>query len=578
MALDGIFLSRIRDEIESRVLQFRVEKVQQPAKDQVVLVFRGKGGAQRLLVCVRSDSPRVHFTAQAIENPAAPPMFCMLLRKHLTAAKLTDVRQQALDRLLFLDFDATNEIGDPVRLSLCVEIMGTYSNLILIGPDGKIIDSIKRIDYAASSTRQVLPALPYVLPQPQNKLCLETCAPGDVTARLLQTPHKLLPSALLAAVQGISPIVARELAFRVNGEDAAVEDLTAHQTASLEAALAAIQSGLHRDTAVYLVPDDAGAPKELSFLPILQYGAARQSVAYDSASTLLDDFFSERDRVSRLHQRGKELLRTLSNLTDRTARKLALQRKELAACADRDTLRLYGELITANLHTLQKGSRSYTVTNYYDGMKPLTVPADPARTPLENANRYYKEYRKAQTAEAMLTKLIAEGESELAYFESVQDALSRADSDAELAAIREELHAGGYLKKAGKKQKSKPLDVLRFRSSDGYQILVGRNNLQNDRLSLKTARKTDLWLHVQGFPGSHVILEAQNGEVSDRAIEEAAAIAAYYSRARESSLVPVDYTRVKELKKPVGAKPGKVIYHTYYTIIVKPEKAVREKE
>ena len=572
MALDGIFLSKIKDEIEQRALQFRVEKVQQPTRDEIVLVFRGKGGAQRLLICVRSDSPRVHFTGQAIENPAAPPMFCMLLRKHLTAAKLTSVRQQQLDRLLFLNFDATNEIGDPVKLTLCVEIMGTYSNLILIGPDGKIIDSAKRVDYAASSVRQVLPALPYVLPEPQDKLCLETSTPSDVTARLMRTPHKLLSSALLSAVQGVSPIITRELAFRVTGEDAAVEDLTAGQFSALEALLETVKAGLHRDAKVYLVPDETGAPKELSFLPVLQYGAARQSVAYDSASRLLDDFFAERDRVARLHQRGKELLRALSNLTDRTVRKLTLQRKELDACADRETLRLYGELITANLHALKKGSTSYTVLNYYDDMRELTIPADPARSPLENANRYYREYRKAQTAEAMLTKLIAQGESELAYFESVQDALSRADTDAELAAIREELHAGGYLKKAGKKQKSKPLDFLRFRSSDGYQILVGRNNLQNDRLSLKTARKSDLWLHAQGVPGSHVIVEAQAGEVSDRAIEEAAAIAAYYSRSREAPLVPVDYTRVKELKKPVGAKPGKVIYHTYFTVIVKPEK------
>lgn len=571
MALDGIFLSKIKDEIEARVLSFRVEKVQQPTRDEVVLVLRGRGGAQRLLICVRSDSPRVHFTAQTIENPAAPPMFCMLLRKHLTSAKLTGVRQQQLDRLLFLDFDATNEIGDPVRLTLCVEIMGTYSNLILIGQDGKIIDSAKRIDYAASSVRQVLPGLPYVLPQPQDKICLETAQPSDVTARLLRTPHKMLSSALLSVVQGISPIIARELSFRVTGEDAVVSDLTAAQTEQLERLLSSVKNSLHSDPAVYLVPDENGTPKELSFLPILQYGAARQAAEYDSASALLDDFFSERDRVTRLHQRGKELLRTLSNLIDRTARKLTLQRKELSACANRETLRLYGELITAQMHTLQKGSSSYTVENYYDDMKQLTIPADPACSPKENANRYYKEYRKAQTAQGMLTKLIAEGESELAYFESVQDALSRADTDAELSAIREELHAGGYLKKVGKKQKSKPLDFLRFQSSDGYSILVGRNNLQNDRLSLKTARKSDLWLHTQSVPGSHVIVQAKDGEVSDQAIEEAAAIAAYYSRARASSLVPVDYTRVKELKKPVGAKPGKVIYHTYYTILVKPQ-------
>lgn len=577
MALDGIFLSRVKDEITQRVLQFRVEKVQQPTKDEIVLVFRGKGGAHRLLICVRSDSPRVHFTTQTIENPAAPPMFCMLLRKYLTAAKLTAVRQRELDRILFLDFDATNEIGDPTKLTLCVEIMGTYSNLILIGENGEIIDSVKRIDYAASAVRQVLPGLPYVLPQAQDKLCLETATPQQVLERLSLTPHKLLSGAILNAVQGISPIVARELAFRVGGEDLTPAELDAAQTKRLSDVLQQIRDGLHRDTAVYMVLDENEQPKELSFLDIFQYATARQVRTFDSASALLDAFFSERDRVSRLHQRGKELLRTLSNLTERTARKLSMQQKELAACADRETLKLYGELITANLHRLQKGSRVYDVENYYDNMQVLHIPADPAKTPLENATRYYKEYRKSKTAEVMLTKLIAEGEAELAYFESVQEALSRADSDAELSAIREELHGGGYIKKSGKKGKQKPLDFLRFRSTDGYSILVGRNNLQNDRLSMKLANNNDMWLHTQGFPGSHVVIENQSGEVSDQSIEEAASLAAYYSKARESSRVAVDYTRVRELKKPVGAKPGKVIYHTYYTILAKPDKALAER-
>ena len=576
MALDGIFLSRIKDEIEARVLQFRVEKVQQPTRDEILLVFRGRGGAHRLLICVRSNSPRVHFTAQTIENPAAPPMFCMLLRKHLTAAKLVGVRQQALDRILFLDFDATNEIGDPTKLTLCIEIMGTYSNLILIGENGNIIDSVKRIDYAASSVRQVLPGLPYVLPEPQDKICLETAMPQAVLQRLAQFPNKLLPGAILNAVQGISPIVARELAFRVADDDVTFGMMNEAQKTHLLELLSRVKNGLHQETTVYMVLDENEQPKELSFLNICQYGPARQVRAFDSASLLLDAFFSERDRVTRLHQRGKELLRTLSNLTDRTARKLAMQQKELEACADRETFRLYGELITANLHRLQKGARVYDVENYYDNMTVLHIPADPAKSPLDNANRYYRDYRKAKTAEVMLTKLIADGQAELAYFESVQDALSRADSDAEISAIREELHAGGYLKKSGKKGRPKPLDFLQFRSSDGYHILVGRNNLQNDRLSMKVANNNDMWLHTQSVPGSHVIIENIGGEVSDRSIEEAAVLAAYFSKARESSLVPVDYTKVRELKKPVGAKPGKVIYHTHYTIIVKPDKALAE--
>ncbi len=574
MALDGIFLSKIRDEIVSRALDSRVDKIQQPTRDEIILVLRGRNGAQRLLICVRSDSPRVHFTAQTAENPAAPPMFCMLLRKHLSAAKLIGVRQQELDRLLFLDFDAANEIGDRVSLTLCVEIMGTYSNLILIGPDGKILDAAKRIDFAASSVRQILPGLPYVLPAPQDKLCLETAGVAPVLERLRQTPGKLLSGALMNAVQGISPIIARELTFRAAGDDVPVNTLSEPAWHALETQLQKIKDHLHRETSVCMVCDENGAPKELAFLEILQYGPSRKTELFASASELLDVFFAERDRTVRLHARGKELLRTLSNLTDRTARKLAMQQKELAACADRETLRLYGELITANLHTLEKGSVFYEVPNYYDNLAVLRIPADPALSPKENANRYYRDYRKAKTAEVMLAKLIEQGETELAYFASVLDALSRADTQAELDAIRLELTEQGYLKaKGGKKQRlQKALPPLEFRTTDGFRVLVGRNNVQNDRLSLKTANKTDLWLHTQGFPGSHVILETDGEEPSDTAIEEAAVIAATYSKAADSSLVPVDYTPVKKLKKPVGAKPGKVIYHEYFTIMVKPDK------
>ena len=574
MAFDGIFLSRIKDEIEARVLGLRVEKIQQPSRDEIVLVFRGKGGAHRVLLNVSSGRARIHFTSQQPENPAAPPMFCMLLRKHLSSAKLVAVRQLGLDRILFLDFDATNEIGDRVKRTLCLEIMGTYSNLILISGENKILDSAKRIDYASGASRHILPGLVYELPAQQEKLCLETESEEAVFDRILNQKNKLLSSAALFAVQGISPVIAREIAFRVCGNDLCVGDLDEAQKETLIGLLRKIKQGLHHETAAFLVPDEAGQPKDLAFLEILQYGSSRVCRRFETASLLLDCFFSESDRVTRLHQRGRELLKTVSNHTERTIRKLALQKKELEACADRETLRLYGELITANLHRLQKGSVFYDVENYYDGMRVLRIAADPAKTPLENANRYYKDYRKAQTAERILTEQIAAGEAELGYLESVSDALSRAETAAELDLIREELAEQGYLKRRGaKKQKqTKPLPPLEFETTDGYRVFVGRNNLQNDRLSLKIANRADLWLHVQGFAGSHVIVENQGGAVSDQAIEEAAVIAATFSKAADSSLVPVDYTPAGKLKKPSGAKPGKVIYHEYHTILVKPDK------
>ena len=320
---------------------------------------------------------------------------------------------------------------------------------------------------------------------------------------------------------------------------------------------------------------DRAAPKEIASMRIYQYEGAFECRKYDSASALLDGFYAERDRAARLQQRGRELFKALHNLNDRTLRRVTVQKDELRQSVDRDRFRLWGELITANLHRLQKGSESYTVENYYDNMTPLTIRVDPALDPTQNANRFYKEYRKAKTAEAILTERIAQGEAELQYFDSVLDALSRAETERELSAIREELSEGGYLRrKSGKKlQKQKPLPPMTFRSSDGYRILVGRNNTQNDRLSLKTANKRDWWFHTQQSPGSHVILETVDGEAGDTAMEEAAMIAATFSKAKDSSLVPVDYTRVKQLKKPVGAKPGKVIYHEYFTMIVSPDKA-----
>lgn len=576
MALDGIFLSKVCDELRESAVGLRVDRVQQPGRDEVVLVLRGKSGVFRLLICVRADSPRIHFTSHSVQNPAVPPMFCMLLRKYLTAAKITAVRQRELDRVVFIDFDATNEIGNKVKLTLCTEIMGKYSNLILINGEGKVVDSIKRVDLSTSSVRQILPGIEYKLPPKQDKLCLENAQAEEVVQRIALLENKYLSSAVLECVQGVSPVAAREVAYKAVGEDVFVSSLTEAQKEKLCAVLDGIKASLHKDKKVFMLLENENKPKDMCFMSVGQYGSALTVREYESPSFLLDDFFFERDRINRITHRGQELFKLLNTLLERTARKLNLQREELKQCADREKLRLFGELITANLHSLQKGSYVYEVANYYDSMNILRIPCDPALTPTENANKYYKEYRKSKTAEVMLKKLIEQGEAELVYFESVLDELSRADSDSEQAAIRQELSEGGYLKtkNTAKNRPQKALAPIEYRSSDGYRILVGRNNIQNDRLSLKTAAKSDVWLHTQSFPGSHVIIVSQNGEVSDRSIEEAAVIAACHSKASESSLVPVDYTRVKALKKPVGAKPGKVIYHEYYTITVNPDKTL----
>lgn len=578
MALDGIFLSKLKDELKEIIVGLRVDKVNQPTKDEIVLSLRGKGCAYSLLCCVRADSPRLHLTAHKISNPPTPPMFCMLLRKYLTGAMIKDIRQLSLDRVIFIDFDATNEIGDRIELTVCMEIMGKHSNFILLS-EGKVIDSIKRIDFSTSSVRQILPGLQYKFPPLQDKLNIETESVDSVYNRVVSYENKYLSSAVMMSVEGVSPIIAREISHRVCFGDEEVSSLGDVQLEMLKNELKIMKENLHKADGFYMLITAEGKPKDLSYIDIKQYDDSFSVKKYDSASELLDDFYYERDRINRINHRGHELIKLMTNLVERTARKLSIQREELKKCADREQLKLYGELIVANLYQLQKGTSFYEVQNYYDDCKLIKIPCDPALSPTENQKKYYKEYRKAQTAEEMLTKLIAEGENELLYLESVLDEISRADTDSEISAIRMELSDAGYIKNIkGKKQKQpKELPPLEFRTSDGFRVLVGRNNVQNDKLSLKVASKSDMWLHTQKIPGSHVIIFGDGRDISDEAIEEAAVIAAYHSKARDSSLVPVDYTRVKALKKPNGAKAGMVIYHEYYSIIVNPDKDAVEK-
>lgn len=573
MALDGIFLHFLKQEIEREALGARVEKVSQPSKEELVLSLRNRTGAYKLLLSVRSNSPRVHFTKYAPDNPQTPPMLCMLLRKTLVGAVLTGLRQAGLDRVLFLDFDASNEIGDRVHPSLCIEIMARHSNIILLDENGTVIDAVKRIDAAKSSVREILPGVPYELPPAQDKVNLLQEDARAAYERVLAQGEARLSAALLHSLQGVSPIVCRELANRAAGEDLLVSSLSLAQKSillqELEALLKRVRGGSPEPE---MVLDQEGKPVDFAFLPVGQYGSLMHVRAYPELSALLDDFYTERDRAERTKQRAQDLFRLLTSTMERITRRLNAQRAELAASEDREELRIRAELINAYQYTLEKGAPFYDVENYYDENRILRIPADPALTPARNAQKYYKEYRKAQTAQRVLTEQIAAGEQELQYIESVFDALSRSQSERELAEIREELAAGGYLKRrrSAKQKAPKALPPMEFCTDDGFSILVGRNNVQNDKLSLKMAAKNDLWLHTKNIPGSHVILVTGGRELSGEALVQAAQLAAWFSRARESSSVPVDYTPVRMLRKPQGARPGKVIYDTYRTLSVRP--------
>lgn len=582
MALDGIFLNLIKEEIKREALGARVEKVHQPAKNEIVLAMRSRSSAFRLLLSCSGNAPRIHLTAFAPDNPQNPPMLCMLFRKHLTGAILEDVTQLGLDRVLFLHFNATNEIGDRVKRVLVVEIMAQHSNIILLDERDVIIDSVKRVDHLHSSVREVLPGLSYALPPAQSKLETTKSENEEIITAICAQEGKHLSAALLAVMQGMSPILCRELAFRAFGEDVAV-------TQGLDFSMLSIQLDFVRHMietntpAPCAVCDTAGKWLDFSFLPVTQYGNAGECRYYESLCALLDAFYYERERFARTKSKAEDLFRFASNAIERTTRKINHQKADLLQNENREEKRIFAELIQANLYRLEKGSVHYVVENYYDNYKEMKIPAKPHLTPVQNAQQYFKEYRKAQTAEGILKEQIAAGEADLAYFFTVQDALSRSETERELSEIRDELQSGGYLKRknvrgSGKQKKQSPLPPLQFTSPDGFFVFVGRNNVQNEKLSMKTAQKTDLWFHAQKMPGSHAVLSLEGREPTVAAIEFAASLAAYYSSGRQSGSVNVDFTEVKNLKKPGGSKPGFVIYHVYQTIQVAPLMPERQNE
>lgn len=576
MALDGMFLSFMCKSVSEALVGSKVDKIHQPGKNELVFIMRTRGGMHKLYFSADANSPRFCVVESTPENPQTPPMLCMLLRKRLVGATLLSVEQYGLDRIVFFNFDATNEIGDKVKLTLAVEIMAQHSNVILFDKDNdnRIVDALRRVDAQTSSFRLVLPGAQYKLPPAQDKLDLRETEPANACQRILSLENAKLSVAIIKSLQGVSPLLSRELAYRACGDDKAVAQLTTDDKMSLFTEISSLKTMLlSGEILPSIVLDETNKPMEFSFMPITQYGEALKVISKPDVFLLLEGFYSERDRALRTRSKAWELFKAIDNLIERTARKLNNQREDLKRCADREEIKIKAELITASQYMLQKGSSVYEVFNYYTN-EYVKIEVDPAITPSQNAQKLYKEYHKACTAEDMLIKLIEEGEQDLAYLESVRDMLSRATLEREFAEIKEELISQGFIKpkKTGKKQiKKQALQPLEFKTSQGLTVLVGRNNLQNDKLTFKTGRKGDIWLHAQKCPGSHVLLLAEGGEVPDDAIVEAAEIAAYYSSAREGTVVTVDYTDVKNIKKPNGAKPGFVVYYTYYSVNVKPK-------
>ncbi len=575
MALDGGFLYCLATELRETLRDARIDKIHQPSREELVMALRSKSGTYKLYFSARVQSPRVHLVEKTPENPAAPPMFCMLLRKRLGGGKLLSIRQDGLERVLYFDFDCVNELGDHVTLTVAAEMTGRHSNILLIEGD-KIIDAIKRVDFAMSEVRPLLPGVAYTPPAPFADRLSPLDHDGKAIADAVKNGRGGELSAALAAVtQGFSPLICREIAsLTLRRGQKSCDEMTEDEWERLAFYIDRVRSTLldGERRVPYILKKD-GTPLEFSYTLITQYGLSAVGAEMASLSALLEAFYSDKDHAERLRARSHDTLKVLVNASSRIERKLSRQREELARSTEREQKRLYGDMLMSQTYAVPVGATSAELINYYDeNGGTITVPLDPALSAAQNAQRYYKEYRKAQTAERVLAEQIAAGERELRYIDSVLDALSRVTSAAEVEEVRAELIDGGYLRRTDKRKKApvaqKP---LLFTSSDGFTIAVGRNNIQNDQLTLKTARGRDVWFHVKDMPGSHTVVFTEGVEPPEQTLREAAILAATHSKAAQSSGVPVDYTLIKHVHKPSGAKPGMVIYEHQQTVYVTPD-------
>ncbi len=577
MAFDAGMLACSLAEIREKALGARIEKIFQPERDEIILQMRSLEGGKRLLINAGSNNPRIGFTAEQKENPMTPPMLCMLLRKHLQGAKLSDIRQAGFERVAYLEFETRDEMGFPCKKYLIAEIMGKYSNLIFANEDQKIISALRQVDFSTSALRQVLPGMTYELPPKQEKCDPLTVTEEDFAKMLSAAGEKASDKWLLSSFLGISPAIAREISFRASGKT----DLPVHLCDAkklCEAFFEMIEKIKEKRFSPGIVLCD-GVPVEYAFCELLQYGSSFAQQRYESAGQCLDEFFHTRDREQHLRQRASDVLRILTNADNRIRKKLELQRAELKDCEKGEEYKKWGDLITANLYQLSRGMTRAELIDYEDyredgSFGKVTVTMDGRLSPAANAQVCYKKYNKSKTARVELTRQIELGEAELKYIDTVFDSLTHAETSADLTEIRDELYRSGYASKMKHYTLSKKAanpTVAQFVTSGGYRVLCGKNNLQNEYITHKLAGKNDYWFHVKNLPGSHTVMLCGGEEPSERDFTEAAEIAAYFSKGSGGQNVEVDYTLVRNVKKPAGSRPGLVIYHTNWSCIVTPD-------
>lgn len=575
MPFDGILTNSVAKELNKTLSGGRIGKIHQMGRDALVIQIRAGGDNYRLLISCNATSARIQLTERQFENPEIPPVFCMLLRKHLSGGIIKGFNTNGYERIITIDAEVFDDLGDRSIKSLVVEIMGRHSNILLLNKDNKIIDAMKHVDHEVNRIRELLPARTYILPPAQDKLNPDS---ADTYEKLINTASqsgRKIESFLLDKLQGFSPVLCREICFRADiDESKPANELTFSQMTQLMKVLKDFMSELNYKSFSPVLIMDAGE-KAIDFhcVELTQYSVKKN---YDTISSVVEAFFSLKNSREFNTQRSLDLQKTVTKLIEKCEKRLAINLLTHEENKDFDSYRLFGELITANIYAISKGMEKASVVNYYsDSGDTVDIPLNKDKSPQQNAQQYFKKYNKARTAFLYAEKEIGSLKDEISYLESILFSIENTDGADQLQEIRIELFEQGYTKSTGQKG-NKPQSIKaipeKIISKDGYEIFIGHNNKQNDKLTLKTSRNEDIWLHIKNFAGSHVVVKADGKEIPDSTIVEAAEYAAWFSKARSSPKAEVDYTHIRNVKKPSGGKPGMVIYVNYHTVLVTPRK------
>ena len=567
MAFDGIVVANLVHELKSELLNGRIAKIAQPEADELLLTIKSPSGQRRLYLSASASLPLIYLTENNKPSPMTAPNFCMLLRKHIANGRIVDIYQPKLERIIYFTIEHLNELGDLCRKNLIVEIMGKHSNLIFCTEDGTIIDSIKHVSAQMSSVREVLPGRTYFIPDTMEKSDPLSITPEEFTAVLHSKPLPL-SKAIYTSFTGISPITAEEICF-IAGIDSSLPpkelsaDIMQHLYNQFTLYFTNVKEGAFRPAIYYL----GSEPKEFASLPLTHFTEYR-CVEFDKISNVLETYYATKNTITRIRQKSSDLRHILQTALERNRKKYDLQMKQLKDTENRDRYKIYGELLHVYGYNLEEGAKSLEAFNYYTN-ETIQIPLDPMLSPQENAKKYFDKYNKQKRTYEALSSLIQETSDDILYLESVRTALDIARSEEDLAEIKEELIAAGYMKRkfTKKKQriKNKPLHYI---SSDGYDMYVGKNNFQNEELTFHFANGNDWWFHAKQAPGSHVIVKTKGEELPDSTFEEAGRLAAYYSSMRNADKIEIDYIEKKHVKKPTGGKPGFVVYYTNYSLII----------